>query len=160
MRERHKYLSAVLSEGTCRIQKKNEYPLKPPPADGWIIFMKINILCCNFNENWTFAPPPPPFLGGCDVPLVHVWLCQVADKVRQVMTLIITQRAGLRVTIKGKTYISACRRAHEHLHFTKAEPISAPAKWNNQLERINCFVRYINTVKRSNKFWKFVLLTQ
>jgi hypothetical protein len=49
-----KYLSAVLSKGTSRMQKKKKSPVTPHPfprTDGWIIFMKINILCCNFNEN-------------------------------------------------------------------------------------------------------------
>jgi len=69
MRE-NTYLSAVLSKDTCRVPKNKESPVEPPPADGWIIFMKINTLCCNFNENWTFAAR----LGGWDVPLARVWL--------------------------------------------------------------------------------------
>jgi hypothetical protein len=68
------------------------------------MFMRINTSCFNFDENWTFAE----LLGGWEVPLVHERLTSTAND----ETLIITTRAGLMVTITGKSSISACRIVH------------------------------------------------
>lgn len=34
-------------------RRKNRSKPPSPSADGWIIFMKVNILWCNFNGDWS-----------------------------------------------------------------------------------------------------------
>ena len=88
-----------------------------------------------------------PLFGG--VPGMYRWFTNGWQFVPSDDTLMITPRAGLRVTIKGKNYISACRIVHDYPHFNKAGPEYLKNKRPSWCHLLFYFTPYVRNMFRA-----------